>query len=134
MQLSPCSRCSEGGDDVGGAKFWQGLSKYVPFWLGVLATGIMLATAMSLLNLSTPFGKLCAFVAALLNAYGIHGVASWNPPREPWTHEQKLAESMRRIARGDAPLVGFEYLLPQLGTVVAPPPPLPPLDSGPTTK
>lgn len=105
-------------------KFWQSLARYVPFWLGVLATGIMLATSMSLLDLTTSSGKLGAFVAALLNAYGIHGVAAWSPPREPWTPEQKQAESMRRIAMGMPPLVGYEYLLTGRGGPA--PPPLPP--------
>lgn len=117
---------------MGGPRFWQSLSRYIPFWLGVLATGIMLATSMSLLNLATPTGKLAAFVAALLNAYGIHGVAAWNPPRDPWTPEQKQAESIRRIAIGMPPLVGYEYLVtgrggPQPGPdPTLPPPPLAP--------
>jgi hypothetical protein len=113
-------------------RFWQSLAKFAPFWLGVIATTIMLASAMGILSFSTAFGKGCALLAALLNAYGIHGVAAWNPPREPWTIEQKQAESMRRIAMGMPPLVGFEYLLTGRGgpgpgpDPTLPPPPLAP--------
>jgi hypothetical protein len=110
--------------------FWQALVKYGPFWLGVIATTIMLASAMGILSFSTAFGQGCALTAALLNAYGIHGVAAWSPPREPWTPEQKAQESMRRIAMGMPPLVGYEYLLTGRGgpgpgpDPTLPPPPL----------
>jgi putative flippase GtrA len=105
--------------------FWSRLLRYAPYWFGMLATAILTAQAMHLrwVDPATDVGQLIAFVGAMLNAYGVHGVAAWSPPRETWTMQQKHDESMRRIARGEAPLHGFEYLLPG---VTANPPPLPP--------
>jgi hypothetical protein len=128
---------------MGDRDFWGSLAKRGPFWLGVTATTIMLASAMGILSFATAFGKGCALLAAVLNAYGIHGVATWTPPREPWSPERKLQESIARLARGEAPLVGYEFLLQQQPPTapdnrsgmfpVSPPvpPPLPPVDPDP---
>jgi hypothetical protein len=113
---------------MGTPQFWQQLSKYVPFWLGVFATGALLAISQGLLDTHVELRRWLAWMLGLLAAYGITGVAAFVPPREPWSYERKVQESRARLARGDAPLAGFEFL-----ASVATPPPLPP-PPPPTTK
>lgn len=66
--------------------FWAKLVRLVPYWLGVLATGIMVAQAMGLWFIAPDIhphaSQMACFVSAMLNTYGIHGVAVWNPPRK----------------------------------------------------
>lgn len=118
-------------------RLWQALAKFIPFWLGVAATTIMIGASMAIIDSRSQFGRLCMLFCAVANAYGIHGVATWSPPREPWTPEQKQAESLRRISMGHPPLVGYEYLVtgrggpgpgpdPTLPPPPMQPPPLPP--------
>jgi hypothetical protein len=115
---------------MGTPQFWQSLSKYIPFWLGVFATGALMAISQGLLDAHPEFRRWISWAVGLLAVYGITGVAVWPPPRIPWTPEQKVQESMRRIAMGMAPLVGYEYLLTGRGgpgpgpDPTSPPPPL----------
>jgi hypothetical protein len=79
--------------------------------LGVLATTYGLALAQGLINMQATWGKLTALAASVLTAYGFYAGYTYRQRREPWTDEQKRAESLRRLAAGQPPLEGYEYLL-----------------------
>jgi len=107
------------------------LVKRPGYYLGLLAG--LIATLMTV-HAIPPTGRLhdiCSGIIAFLGLYGIHAVGVWQADREPWTPEQKLQESIRRINLGQPPLQGYEYLLSQPPRPPAPTPaPLPPPPSG----
>jgi hypothetical protein len=79
--------------------------------LGVLSTTYGLALAQGLIDLHATWGKLCTLGASVLTAYGFYAGYTYRQRRTPWTNEQKIAESLRRITAGEPPIAGYEFLL-----------------------
>ena len=105
--------------------------------LGVLATTYGFALVQGLIDIHATWGKLATLGASVLTAYGFYGAYTYRQPRTPWTNEQKIAESRRRIAAGEPPIQGYEWLIADptatappaavaAAIVVAAPPPPPP--------
>lgn len=102
---------------------------------GVLLTTYYLALADNLINGVTVLGRWLHVFAGLATLYGFKSAFDHEKERVPWTTEQKVAESMKRIARGEPPLQGFEHLLTgapapattTITTVTTPATPTPPI-------
>jgi hypothetical protein len=109
-------------------------------WLHILASLLLKAIAFGLVPQVGTWHQVVAGVLSLLDDYGFIASSKASPPRDIWTEEQKIAESLKRIAAGDPPLRGYEHLQAPGGsqpTAAADarqmPPPLPPPPTLPET-
>jgi hypothetical protein len=107
------------------------LLKQPTFWLGLIAGICMKIVAVGLVAPDSVGARTIAGFLSLLNDYGIIVGHLTSAPRTPWTEQQKIDESLRRIARGEPPIKGYEYLQKaSSSSPPAPPAPPPPVRPG----
>lgn len=100
---------------------WNEFKGALVKFIGVLVTTYNIAVLRKMVDINSLVGQWLGLGAAVATVYGIVGAYTYRQSRTPWTPEQKLAESKRRIADGEAPLQGYEFLLVDPTATKAPP-------------
>lgn len=90
---------------------WNEIKGGAATLLGWYVSTYLVALQQGIVDIHSPGGKYMTLATAVLNLYGIHGALNYQRGRQPWTNEQKIAESLRRMAANLPPLSGYEFLL-----------------------